>query len=147
MSKRKRDVEEDIDESSSGDESGDEEEGDDDIGTLTGLAKSSMKPETGQILSVEAEDFMCHKKFSIKFGRNVNFVTGANGSGKSAIVAAIQLCLGASAKTTGWHTICLLQLCYFRCLLFIRSQRFRTVQTAPVGFDSGFILKIVHSTQ
>ena len=101
MSKRKRDVEEDIDESSSGDESGSEEEGDDDIGTLTGLAKSSMKPETGQILSVEAEDFMCHKKFSIKFGRNVNFVTGANGSGKSAIVAAIQLCLGASAKTTG----------------------------------------------
>ena len=60
-----------------------------------------LESESGQIVSVEAENFMCHKKFSITFGRNLNFITGANGSGKSAVVAAIQLCLGANARTTG----------------------------------------------
>lgn len=90
-------------ESDSNDENkhSDDEEEDIEVGQLTGPGGKSLMPETGQILSVEAEDFMCHKKFTIKFNRNVNFVTGANGSGKSAIVAAIQLCLGASAKTTG----------------------------------------------
>lgn len=32
--------------------------------------------------------------------RNVNFVSGQNGSGKSAILAAIQICLGAGARRT-----------------------------------------------
>jgi structural maintenance of chromosomes protein 6 len=104
MSKRKRS--DDIDASSSDAESQsrdfqDFEEEEEEFVTLTGASGEKITPETGQIVSVEAEDFMCHKKFSIKFNRNINFVTGANGSGKSAIVAAIQLCLGANAKTTG----------------------------------------------
>lgn len=37
----------------------------------------------------------------MNFGRNLNFVTGKNGSGKSAIVAAIQLCLGSTSRQTG----------------------------------------------
>ena len=44
--------------------------------------------------------FMCHKKLEIKLGRRINFINGANGSGKSAILAAMQICLGASAKQT-----------------------------------------------
>ena len=44
---------------------------------------------------------MCHHKLSLDFGRHVNFITGDNGSGKSAIVAALQLCLGANANNTG----------------------------------------------
>jgi chromosome segregation ATPase len=32
--------------------------------------------------------------------RNINFIHGQNGSGKSAILAAIQICLGASARRT-----------------------------------------------
>ena len=32
--------------------------------------------------------------------RNVNFIYGQNGSGKSAILAAIQICLGAGARKT-----------------------------------------------
>ena len=31
---------------------------------------------------------------------NVNFISGQNGSGKSAVLAAIQICLGASARRT-----------------------------------------------
>jgi chromosome segregation ATPase len=57
--------------------------------------------ETGQITSVYVENFMCHKKFSVTFGHHLNYITGANGSGKSAIVSAIQLCLGGSSKLTG----------------------------------------------
>ena len=37
--------------------------------------------ETGQIMRVFVQDFMCHHKLTIDFGRHVNFVTGANGSG------------------------------------------------------------------
>jgi structural maintenance of chromosomes protein 6 len=57
--------------------------------------------ETGQIMRVFVQDFMCHHKLTVEFGRNVNFVTGNNGSGKSAIVAALQICFGARASSTG----------------------------------------------
>ena len=57
--------------------------------------------EAGIILEVYMENFMNHRKFSLKLGKLVNFLTGQNGSGKSACVAAIQLCLGATASKTG----------------------------------------------
>ena len=38
---------------------------------------------------------------TVNFCPNVNFINGANGSGKSAILAAIQICLGAQARRTG----------------------------------------------
>jgi hypothetical protein len=40
--------------------------------------------ETGQIMRVHCQDFMCHHKFTLDFGRHVNFVTGANGSGNES---------------------------------------------------------------
>jgi len=43
---------------------------------------------------------MCHKKLSVRLCDNVNFIHGQNGSGKSAILAALQICLGAGAKRT-----------------------------------------------
>ena len=57
-------------------------------------------PEAGVILQVHVENFMCHRKFTVDLCRNVNFITGQNGSGKSAILAAIQICLGAGARRT-----------------------------------------------
>lgn len=45
--------------------------------------------EAGMILKVHMENFMCHSKFTITLGKMLNFITGANGSGKSAVVAAI----------------------------------------------------------
>lgn len=57
--------------------------------------------EAGQIVRVYVENFMCHRKFHFDLGRHLNFITGRNGSGKSAIAAAIQLCLGSSARHTG----------------------------------------------
>ena len=43
---------------------------------------------------------MCHRKLTIHLNHNVNFIYGQNGSGKSAILAAIQICLGAGARRT-----------------------------------------------
>ena len=56
--------------------------------------------EAGIIKEVYVENFMCHRKMTVKLCRNVNFIHGQNGSGKSAILAAIQVCLGAGARRT-----------------------------------------------
>ncbi|KAG7347822.1 RecF/RecN/SMC N terminal domain containing protein [Nitzschia inconspicua] len=57
-------------------------------------------PEAGVILKIYVENFMCHRKLSVDLCPNVNFIYGQNGSGKSAILAAIQICLGAGARRT-----------------------------------------------
>ncbi len=38
-------------------------------------------PEAGVIKSIYMENFMCHQKLRINLCRNVNFITGQNGSG------------------------------------------------------------------
>lgn len=43
---------------------------------------------------------MCHSKMEIDFHENVTFVTGENGSGKSAVLTALQVCLGSKASAT-----------------------------------------------
>ena len=50
--------------------------------------------EAGIILSVDVQDFMCHKRFTISFGRLFNFVTGLNGAG----MLLIQLSSSAVVK-------------------------------------------------
>ncbi|KAJ9656420.1 Structural maintenance of chromosomes protein 6 [Neophaeococcomyces mojaviensis] len=56
--------------------------------------------ENGILDSVEVYEFMCHKHFSFELGPLINFICGKNGSGKSAILTAIILCLGGKASTT-----------------------------------------------
>jgi chromosome segregation ATPase len=80
---------------SSADVDGDAEE--DDANLM--LTRSSM--EAGQIVEMYLQDFMCHRKFTMNFCKNVNFISGKNGSGKSSIVSALQVCLGSTAKTAG----------------------------------------------
>lgn len=43
----------------------------------------------------------CHTKATIEFRPHVNLVSGVNGSGKSVILTALQVALGARAKDTG----------------------------------------------
>ena len=43
---------------------------------------------------------MCHKNYEFELGPLINFICGKNGSGKSAILTAIQLCLGGKAAAT-----------------------------------------------
>jgi len=56
--------------------------------------------ENGILDSVEIYEFMCHKHFSFELGPLINFICGKNGSGKSAILTAIILCLGGKASAT-----------------------------------------------
>lgn len=43
---------------------------------------------------------MCHSNLEIEFGDHVNFITGQNGSGKSAILTALCVAFGCRAKGT-----------------------------------------------
>ncbi|KAH3679373.1 hypothetical protein WICMUC_001054 [Wickerhamomyces mucosus] len=43
---------------------------------------------------------MCHSNFELELGPKLNFIIGHNGSGKSAILTAISVCLGAKATET-----------------------------------------------
>ena len=56
--------------------------------------------EAGVLDKVELFDFMCHHYFEYRLGPLINFICGKNGSGKSAILTAIILCLGGKASAT-----------------------------------------------
>ena len=64
------------------------------------INKEGKPPEVGVIKKIYMENFMCHRKLRVDLCRNVNFIHGQNGSGKSAVLAAIQICLGAGARRT-----------------------------------------------
>ncbi|KAM0788856.1 hypothetical protein ACM66B_002941 [Microbotryomycetes sp. NB124-2] len=54
----------------------------------------------GSIEEVHLENFMCHRLVTVKFGTQINFLVGNNGSGKSAILTGITMALGGTAKLT-----------------------------------------------
>jgi chromosome segregation ATPase len=56
--------------------------------------------ENAILEEVTAINFMCHTKMTVTLGPNINFIIGVNGSGKSAILTAIVLCLGGKASAT-----------------------------------------------
>ncbi|KAL2024796.1 hypothetical protein VTK56DRAFT_5617 [Thermocarpiscus australiensis] len=56
--------------------------------------------DNGIIESVTCVNFMCHQRLHCELGPLLNFIVGENGSGKSAILTAITLCLGGKASST-----------------------------------------------
>ncbi|KAB8342966.1 hypothetical protein FH972_022561 [Carpinus fangiana] len=56
--------------------------------------------ECGVLQSITCINFMCHTKLQVDLGPNINFIIGHNGSGKSAVLTAITLCLGGKASST-----------------------------------------------
>ncbi|KAJ4387984.1 Structural maintenance of chromosomes protein 6 [Gnomoniopsis smithogilvyi] len=64
-------------------------------GALTNHAANN-----GILESITCINFMCHSKLFVTLGPNLNFIVGENGSGKSAILTAITLCLGGKASST-----------------------------------------------
>jgi structural maintenance of chromosomes protein 6 len=60
----------------------------------------NIAAECGILESVWVVNFMCHKNYEFELGPLINFICGKNGSGKSAILTAIQLCLGGKASAT-----------------------------------------------
>ncbi|KAL2268152.1 hypothetical protein VTJ83DRAFT_2998 [Remersonia thermophila] len=66
----------------------------------TGLMGENAIAENGIIESVTCVNFMCHVRLHCELGPLLNFIVGENGSGKSAILTAITLCLGGKASST-----------------------------------------------
>jgi chromosome segregation ATPase len=64
------------------------------------LLGQSAIAENGIIESVTCINFMCHVRLHCELGPLLNFIVGENGSGKSAILTAITLCLGGKASST-----------------------------------------------
>jgi len=54
----------------------------------------------GTVKSVRLQNFMCHENLHVELGPRINFITGENGSGKSAVLTALTLALGTSARKT-----------------------------------------------
>ncbi|KAF9429644.1 Structural maintenance of chromosomes protein 6 [Podila epigama] len=62
--------------------------------------RPGLVAEIGVIEMIEMQDFMCHRHLRVPFGPKINFIIGHNGSGKSAILTAIMVCLGGKANAT-----------------------------------------------
>ncbi|XP_078448137.1 structural maintenance of chromosomes protein 6A-like isoform X2 [Wolffia australiana] len=56
--------------------------------------------KAGIISKIRLENFMCHSSLQIEFGDWVNFITGQNGSGKSAILTSLCVAFGCRARDT-----------------------------------------------
>ncbi|XP_026478875.1 structural maintenance of chromosomes protein 6-like [Ctenocephalides felis] len=63
---------------------------------------SSDRP--GKINKIHLRNFMCHSSLKVDFNKNINFVIGRNGSGKSAILTALIVVLGGRASNTNRST-------------------------------------------
>ncbi|KAJ2237875.1 Structural maintenance of chromosomes protein 6 [Coemansia sp. RSA 485] len=64
----------------------------------------AAEPEFGIIESIELVDFMCHEKTVVNLTPRLNFITGQNGSGKSAILTALIVALGGKVSVTNRAT-------------------------------------------
>ncbi|CAI0404526.1 unnamed protein product, partial [Linum tenue] len=69
-------------------------------GGFSGPAGTHTPSGAGTIKRIRLENFMCHSNLQIELGPRVNFITGQNGSGKSAILTAICVAFGSRAKGT-----------------------------------------------
>uniref|UniRef100_A0A182QPX3 Structural maintenance of chromosomes protein 6 n=1 Tax=Anopheles farauti TaxID=69004 RepID=A0A182QPX3_9DIPT len=54
----------------------------------------------GKVLKMVLKNFMCHRHLAVEFNKRANLLVGKNGSGKSAILAAMTIGLGCSAGQT-----------------------------------------------
>uniref|UniRef100_A0A182T868 Structural maintenance of chromosomes protein 6 n=1 Tax=Anopheles maculatus TaxID=74869 RepID=A0A182T868_9DIPT len=54
----------------------------------------------GKVLKIVLKNFMCHRHLEVEFNKRANLLVGKNGSGKSAILAALTIGLGCNAGQT-----------------------------------------------
>ncbi|KAI5817061.1 hypothetical protein BZA77DRAFT_279463 [Pyronema omphalodes] len=66
--------------------------------------QENIAAEGGVVTKIVCENFMCHRYLEIPLGPFLNFVIGHNGSGKSAVLTALTLCLGGKPQATSRGT-------------------------------------------
>jgi hypothetical protein len=59
---------------------------------------------TGLITKISLKNFMSHDRWELDFKKDIIFIGGENGAGKSAILAAMSLCFGGNARSTNRST-------------------------------------------
>ena len=64
------------------------------------VQQHSINQLCGKLQKLVLKNFMNHRHLEVPFGDKINFITGKNGSGKSAIVTALLIGLGARASLT-----------------------------------------------
>ncbi|KAF2011722.1 P-loop containing nucleoside triphosphate hydrolase protein [Aaosphaeria arxii CBS 175.79] len=62
--------------------------------------KQNLPADNGIIEEIKCTNFMCHEQLTVTLGPLINFVIGHNGSGKSAVLTALTLCLGGKPGAT-----------------------------------------------
>ncbi|KAL6530279.1 hypothetical protein OROHE_014632 [Orobanche hederae] len=67
---------------------------------FTDLTRRPNRLQAGIISRIRLENFMCHNNLEIELADWVNFITGQNGSGKSAILTALCVAFGSRARGT-----------------------------------------------
>lgn len=60
----------------------------------------NVPADNGILESVICTNFMCHAHLEVTLCPLINFIIGHNGSGKSAVLTAITICLGGKATAT-----------------------------------------------
>ncbi|EDV20590.1 uncharacterized protein TRIADDRAFT_61012 [Trichoplax adhaerens] len=63
-------------------------------------SQSDDQKTSGKILQIQLINFMCHSNLKMTLGGNVNIIIGRNGSGKSAIMTGIIICLSGRPSIT-----------------------------------------------
>ena len=58
----------------------------------------------GLIRNITLKNFMCHEHLKLDLNSRITFIKGQNGSGKSAVLTAVMVGLGARAATTNRGT-------------------------------------------
>ncbi|KAF1946743.1 P-loop containing nucleoside triphosphate hydrolase protein [Clathrospora elynae] len=66
----------------------------------TDANKQNTANECGIIEEIQCINFMCHEHLTVTLGPLINFIIGHNGSGKSAVLTALTICLGGKATAT-----------------------------------------------
>ncbi|KAK5107163.1 hypothetical protein LTR62_001688 [Meristemomyces frigidus] len=64
------------------------------------LYRENIASEAGVVEEIFCRNFMCHTKLRVRLGPLINFIIGHNGSGKSAVLTALTMCLGGSARSS-----------------------------------------------
>ncbi|KAF2175035.1 dna repair protein-like protein rad18 [Zopfia rhizophila CBS 207.26] len=62
--------------------------------------RKNTPADNGIVEEIRCTNFMCHEQLTVLLGPLINFIIGHNGSGKSAVLTALTLCLGGKATAT-----------------------------------------------